>query len=205
MPGHVLSVFYLQLSASSRCTPRAGWVRALIERGRQESGGLGLTVGRSASLDAAREPRPYDPASVDEIVAERDSWQLIAPNRGPDEPDEPKTGLEWGWEMVNCIAFGDMWSDDYASEEERQARFAPTIDRLELLELLAERAPNDDSAGSLGADALEDYLAHQPDVDRVENAAQRSERVRVALAGAWYDSKLPPEDAARLATFSDST
>jgi hypothetical protein len=117
--------------------------------------------------------------------------------------DEPETGLEWGWEMVNCIASGDTWDDDYdAREEEREARLAPTIDCLELLELLAERAPDDDDAlGFLGADALEDYLGNHPDVDRVDEAAQRSERFRQALAGAWYDSKPLPEDVARLRRF----
>ena len=65
-----------------------------------------------------------------------------------------------------------------AQQEEREVRFAPEIDRLELLELLAERAPNDKAVGFLGADALEQYLEYQPDVARVEQAAQRSERFR---------------------------
>ena len=157
---------------------------------------------RRQALDQAREPRPYDPAAGDKIVAEGDGWKLIEHKRRDDEPDEPKTGLEWGWEMVNCIASGDTWDDDCdAREEERDVRLAPTIDRLELLELLAERAPDDDAVGFLGADALEDYLDNRPDVDRVDEAAQRSERFGRALAGAWYDRKLSPDDVARLRRF----
>jgi hypothetical protein len=72
---------------------------------------------------------------------------------------------------------------------------------LSCLELLAERAPDDDAVGFLGADALEDYLETHPDVARVEEVAQRSERFRLALAGAPYDRKLPPEDVARLRRF----
>jgi hypothetical protein len=48
---------------------------------------------------------------------------------------------------------------------------------------------------------LEGYLGKCPDVDRVDGAAQRSERFRRALAGAWYDSKLPLEDVSRLRRF----
>jgi hypothetical protein len=156
---------------------------------------------RRQVLDEAREPRPYDPVAGDKILVEREGFRVIAHKRRDDEVDEPETGLEWGWEMVNCVACGETWEDLSAVEEQRQPRFAPAIDRLELLELVAERAPDDDAAGFLGADALEDYLGHEPDVDRVERAAKRSERFRVALAGAWYDSKLPPGDVARLRRF----
>jgi hypothetical protein len=37
-----------------------------------------------------------------------------------------------------------------------------------------------------------------PDVARVEQTAQRSERFRHALACAWFEGDLPPQDAARL-------
>jgi len=127
---------------------------------------------------------------------------VIAHKRLDDEPDEPETGLEWGWAMVNCIAHAETWDDVYdAQEEGRPVRLAPAIDRLELLELLAERAPDDDAVGFLGADALEDYLETYPDVARLEEAAQRNERFRLALAAAWYDRKLPSEDVARLRRF----
>ena len=157
---------------------------------------------RREAQDEAREPRPYDPEAGDRIVAEGDGWNLVAQKRRDDEPEEPRTGLEWGWEMVNCIASGGKWDDVWdAREEGRAVRLAPAIDRLELLELLAERAPDDDAVGFLGADALEDYLGSNPDVARVERAAQRSERFRLALAGSWFDRKLPPEDVARLRRF----
>jgi hypothetical protein len=51
------------------------------------------------------------------------------------------TGLEWGWEMVDSIACGRTWRDWDAREEGRASRAVPVIDRLELLELLAKRAP----------------------------------------------------------------
>jgi hypothetical protein len=153
---------------------------------------------RREALDEAREPRPHDPEAGDRIVAEGDGWNLVAHKRRNDEPDEPRTGLEWGWEMVNCIACGETWRDWDAQEEGIAPRTAPVIDRLELLELLAERAPDDDAVGYLGADALDTYLGSNPDVARVEHAAQRSERFRLALAGSWFDRKLPPQDAARL-------
>lgn len=157
---------------------------------------------RRRALDEAREPQPYDPAAGDKIVVEAEGWRVIARKRRAGEPDEPETGLEWGWEMVNCIARAETWDDVYdAGEEGRPVRLAPAIDRLELLELLAERARDDGAVAFLGADALEDYLETGPDVGRIEKAAQRSDRFRLALAGAWYDRKLPPEDVARLKRF----
>jgi hypothetical protein len=157
---------------------------------------------RRQALDKAREPRPYDPAAGDKILVEGDGWRVVKRKRRDDERDEPETGLEWGWSMVEHIASGEPWDDAWdAQEEGRAIRLAPAIDRLELLELLAERAPDDDAVGYLGADALELYLESNPDVTRVEQAAQRSERFRVALACAWYDSNLPPDDVARLRRF----
>jgi hypothetical protein len=156
---------------------------------------------RRQAIDEARAPRPYDPEAGDEIVVEGDGWQVISHKRREGEPEEPATGLEWAWEMVNCLACDETWEDHGAQEEEREARLAPAIDRLELLELLAERAPDDGARGFLGADAVEDYLENRPDLDRVEAAAEHSQRFRLALAGAWYDRKLPPDDVARLRRF----
>jgi len=157
---------------------------------------------RREALDAARPAQPYDPAAGDRVVTEGDGWQVIAQKHREDTPEDPGTGLEWAWDMVDCIASARTWDGAYdGSEGGREARLPPAIDRLELLELLAETAPDEEALGSLGAGHLEDYLAHLPDVDRVEAAALRSERFRKALAGAWYDRKLPPQDVARLRRF----
>jgi hypothetical protein len=133
---------------------------------------------RRQSLERARAPRPAGLDADEKMILERPGLRLVAVRR-PD--DTPQTGLEWGWAMVDCIATGETWEDDAwdAQQEGRAVRLAPAIDRLELL---AERAPDDDAAGFLGADALENYLESNPDVARVEQAAQRSERFRLALA-----------------------
>ena len=157
---------------------------------------------RRCALDKACPPRQYDPAAGDRILVQGDGFRVIMQKR---RDDEPKTGLEWGWEMVDAITEGREWDDVWdAQEEGREVRLAPAIDRLELLELLAERAPDDDALGALGAGALEDYLGSNPDVDRVEQAALRSDRFRLALAGASFDRTLPPEDVARLRRFGGS-
>jgi hypothetical protein len=158
---------------------------------------------RREALDEAREPRPYDPEAGDRIVAEGDGWNLVAQKRREDEPDEPRTGLEWGSEMVECIASGGKWDDVWdAREEERAERVAPSIDRIELLALLAERAPDDDALGHLGAGAIYSYLGGNPDVAGIEEAARRSRRLRAALSFCIRTSSvyehLAPEDVARL-------
>lgn len=86
----------------------------------------------------------------EKVILERADFRVVAVRR-PD--DEPRTGLEWGWAMVNCIATGETWHDVYdAQEDGRVVRLAPAIDRIELLEMLAERAPDDDAVSFLGAD-----------------------------------------------------
>jgi hypothetical protein len=104
-----------------------------------------------------------------------DGWRVTAQKRSDDAPDEPETGLEWAWEMVHLLARGEPREDPYAAEERREPRLVPVIDRFALLELLAERAPDDDALGFLGADALQEYLGSSPDVARVEQTAQRNE------------------------------
>jgi hypothetical protein len=122
---------------------------------------------RSKAIEGAREPRPYDPAAGDTVLVEGDGWRVIQHMRSDDEPGEPETGLEWGYGMVDCIAASRVWDGEYeAREEGREPRVPPIIDRLELLELLAERAPDEEALGCLGAGALEDYLGAAPDVDR---------------------------------------
>jgi len=160
------------------------------------------------ALDEAREPRPYDPEAGDRILVDGDGWRVIAHKRRDDEPDEPRTGLEWGWEMVdkitNCHRWNDFWD---ASEEGRPERFAPRIDRVDLLALLAERAPDDDALDYLGADAIYSYLGGNPDVAGIEEAAQGSRRLCAALSFCIRTSSvyehLPPEDVARLRRFGD--
>jgi hypothetical protein len=155
---------------------------------------------RRQSLERSRARRPAGLDADKKVILEGPGLRVVAVRH---QDDEPQTGLQWGWAMVDCIATGETWEDDAwdAQQEGRAVRFAPAIDRLELLELLAEQAPDDDAARFLGADALENYLGSNPDVARVERAAQRSERFRLALAAAWFDSKLAPEDVTRLRRF----
>jgi hypothetical protein len=113
-----------------------------------------------------------------------------------------KEEVFWAYGMVETIVCGRTWDDDWdADVEGREPRSPPTIERLALIEFLAERAPNEDALGFLGADALEDYLGHDPDVERVDETARRNSRFRLALANAWYDKKLAPEDVVRLRRF----
>jgi len=158
---------------------------------------------RRDALDEAREPRPYDPEAGDTIVAEGEGFRIVARKRSADEPDEPKTGLEWAWEMVDTIVSQGTWHDWDAQEDGRDERVAPSVDPIVLVELLAARAPDDvdDSLGWLAADALCTYMLGDPDVERVDEAATRNEVFRVVLTKTWFDRDLPPEDVARLRRF----
>jgi hypothetical protein len=111
--------------------------------------------------------------------------------------------LFWAWEMAQELSQARPWDDGFESRwEERPERVAPAMDRLELIELLAERAPDADGAlAYLGAGPVENYLENDPDIARVDEAARRSERFRIALTMAWFDRKLPPQDVARLRRF----
>jgi len=130
-------------------------------------------------------------------------WGHYLAAYGPDPDEERKEALFWTWMMVEAIVCGYHWEDDWAEEEQRPARLlAPEIDRLALLELLAETAPDTDEAlGLLGAGPLEEYLGEDPNLELVEAAAKRDERFRIALNGAWYNEKLSPQDAERLRKF----
>ncbi len=145
---------------------------------------------RSRSAESSRDPRPGGLDAGEKVVAEGAGWRLVA-RRRPD--DEPQTGLEWGWAMGECIVSGETWDGVWdAREEGRAVRLAPAIDRLELLELLAERAPDDDAVGFLGADALEEYLGSNPDVARVEQAALEpagSQPSRLSAVGSEEDRR----------------
>jgi hypothetical protein len=143
---------------------------------------------------------PHD-VTLDELAdAYWENW-LLADSTDRSERLR-KDEVFWAFRMVECIVCGETWDDDWdADREGREPRAAPRIDRLALIEFLAERAPNEDALGFLGADALEDYLGHDPDVERVDEAARRDSRFRLALVNAWYDKKLAPQDVARLRRF----
>jgi hypothetical protein len=80
---------------------------------------------------------------------------------------------------------------------------AGEIDRLDLIVLLAEKAPDVRALAYLGAGPLDDYLAAEPDIARVEGAATRSDAFRTALTMAWFESSLGQQDTARLRRFGD--
>jgi hypothetical protein len=90
----------------------------------------------------------------------------------------------WAWDEVQ----GRLDSDD------------PTA-AVTLLVELAEAAPSDAARRDLGAGGLEDLLAnrHAEVLDLVDEAAQRSQHFRQALAGVWLAENVPPEAAERLA------
>jgi hypothetical protein len=78
------------------------------------------------------------------------------------------------------------------------------LDRLEFIVRLIERAPPEEWwMIRLGAGPVESYLETEPDVPRVDQLARSHPRFRTALRCAWFDSKLSPEDAARLRRFGD--
>jgi hypothetical protein len=158
---------------------------------------------RRQVLESQRPPRTGELQAGEKVILERPGLRVVAVKRSG---DEPRTGLEWAWGMVACIVHSETWHDVYdAREEGREVRVAPAIDRLELLELLAERAPDDEAVTYLGAGALEDYLESNPDIARVEQIAQRSDRVRLALAGVWFNDRMPPDAAARLKRLADGS
>jgi hypothetical protein len=97
----------------------------------------------------------------------------------------------WAWEAVDEIAHGHVTDTNLR------------LDPLDLIVQLADRAPNDEKAlAYLGAGPVEDYLLYgDPDIRRVEQAAEINPRFRVALRCAWFDAELPNEDAARLRRF----
>ncbi len=106
--------------------------------------------------------------------------------------------------MTESIAVGAGWIDNDVHMTRDAVRVAPVVERLDLLVRLARAAPDEEVLGYLGAGAFEDYLVADPDVAGVEALARRDERFRIALNAAWYDSRLSPEDAARLRRFRGS-
>src|SRR5437870_2497279 len=49
-----------------------------------------------------------------------------------------KEEVFWAWGMVDAIVCGRTWDDWDAEEERREPRLPPTIERLALIEFLAE-------------------------------------------------------------------
>jgi hypothetical protein len=72
-----------------------------------------------------------------------------------------------------------------------------------LMVALADAADDAQALAYLGAGPIEDVvLAGSPAVvDRIEGAAERSERFRYALRCAWFDGHIPPAVSVRLRRF----
>lgn len=76
------------------------------------------------------------------------------------------------------------------------------VDRVELLIALADCAPDQAAMAYLGAGPIENLLVyHEPSIDVIDQAAQRSENFRNALRSAWFDDHIAPADAQRLRRF----
>jgi len=107
------------------------------------------------------------------------------------EDDEGAEEFFWAFEAVEEITHGNATDCDLP------------LDPLDLIVRLADRAPDDVKAlAYLGAGPVEDYLRYgDPDIRRVERAAETNPRFCVALRCAWFDDDLPNEDAARLRRF----
>jgi hypothetical protein len=111
----------------------------------------------------------------------------------------------WAYEMVDALV-KDLPRRDLDAIEARAPgrQLTDPIDRLDLIVLLADRAPDGVPPLSyLGAGPVEDYLQARPNVARVDELARRSSRFRIALRCAWFDQELPPDDAARLRRHGD--
>jgi hypothetical protein len=72
-----------------------------------------------------------------------------------------------------------------------------------LLEALAMAAPDEQALAFLGAGPIENAIRSASSVliDRIEGAARRNERFRLALRCAWFDAAVAPDVAARLRRF----
>ena len=93
---------------------------------------------------------------------------------------------------------------DWASDEIDELVAEQPDDAISTLVFLADAAPDDGALGYLGAGPVEELIiGHGSDVviDRVEGAARRNERFRMALASAWYDDHVTPEVRERLRVF----
>jgi hypothetical protein len=142
--------------------------------------------------------------SVDQMVDAY--WEHYSAAHAPnsDRADRVRAeALFWAGEMVDSIINAVQWTDRKAYGTEPVRRIAPVVGRLELIEKLAQAAPDEQALAYLGAGPLEEYLGAGPDLDLVDQAARRDSRFRTALKCAWYEDRLSPEDAGRLRRFAE--
>jgi hypothetical protein len=122
-----------------------------------------------------------EPVSPEDLA--RAYWTHYRLKESTDPADQLRAAdVEWACEMVDDISSGRTWHDYDAEDEGRDERAAPSIGPLALIELLAARAPDDvdDPLGWLAADAMCTYMLNDPDVARVDEAAERNEVFRLA-------------------------
>ncbi len=68
-----------------------------------------------------------------------------------------------------------------------------------LLALIEAAADDDDMIGRVGAGPLENFVSNDPSAVRwLEQQCRHNERLRDALASAWFDDSVSPEVAQRL-------
>ena len=96
----------------------------------------------------------------------------------------------WACEWVDAVAAGEVASDP------------PEIDPIDLMVMLAKRAPDELGLAYLGAGPVEAYLARpDADIDAIDRAARRDASFRMALRCAWFESSLSKPHAERLRRF----
>ncbi len=99
--------------------------------------------------------------------------------------------LFWAWEAVEA----SMTSDGNAEDQYG-------VDRIQMLMALADRAPGEKALAYLGAGPVENLLVyHEPNIDRVDEAARRHRSFRTALRCACFDAHIPAADAKHLRRF----
>ena len=98
--------------------------------------------------------------------------------------------FSWAYEWVDAVASGKLEAE------------GPEIDSIDLMVMLAKRAPDEPALAYLGAGPVENYLARpDADVDAIDRAARRDASFRVALRCAWFESSLSKPHSARLRRF----
>jgi len=76
------------------------------------------------------------------------------------------------------------------------------VDRIQMLIALADRAPGEKALAYLGAGPIENLLVyHEPNIDLIDEAARQHQSFRTALRCAWFDARIPADDAQRLRRF----
>jgi len=93
---------------------------------------------------------------------------------------------------------GKWWAFEVVSELETDDNEA-----VPLFEALSDAAPDEHALAYLGAGPVENAVISGSSVliDRIEGAAERNERFRLALRCAWFDDQVPPDVQKRLRRF----